>query len=348
MPKIIFEGKQYQCEAGESVLDCLTRHGVSVSYSCRAGVCQSCMMVAVEGEPTPASQIGIKETLKAQDHFLICACVPESDMSLAIPGGVGNSFDTQVLSVERLSADVVRLRLLRPENYSYLPGQFLNLSNDAGISRSYSLASVPELDDFLELHIRHVPGGQVSGWVAESLRAGDSVTISQAAGQCSYQPGREAQSLLLVGTGTGLAPLMGIARDALYQGHTGPIHLYHGSSTAEGLYLMSELAAMDKANPAFHYHPCVSRGTPPQGVRSGRAADLALQDFSQLSGWRVFLCGREDMVKALQKKTFLAGAAMQDIFADPFIDAGVDSNAEAKNASQLGSSKGQSSGVSVS
>lgn len=344
MPKIIFEGKQYQCEAGESVLDCLTRHGVSVSYSCRAGVCQSCMMVAVEGEPTPASQVGLKDILKAQDHFLICACVPESDMSLAVPGGTGNSVDTRVLSLERISADVVRLRLAQPENYPYLPGQFLNLRNDAGVSRSYSLASVPGVDDFLELHIRQVPGGQVSGWVAERLRAGDSVTISQAAGQCSYLPGREEQPLLLVATGTGLAPLLGIARDALRQGHRGPIHLYHGSSTVEGLYLVAELAALAQANPTFHYHPCVSRGAAAEGMRAGRVADLALQDFPQLSGWRVFLCGREDMVKALQKKAFLAGAAMRDIFADPFID----SAAAAKEQPRVGSEPEQNRGVSLS
>ncbi len=320
MSKILFENQEYQCEPGESVLDCLIRQGVSVNYSCKAGVCQSCMMVAVEGEPTPTSQIGIKETLKAQNHFLICSCVPETDMQVATPDRAGNSFDTTVLSRDKLSADVVRLRLVRPDNYAYLPGQFLNLTNDTGVTRSYSLASVPELDDFLELHIRHVPGGLVSGWVAEKLQTGDTVTISQAAGQCSYLPGREAQSLLLVGTGTGLAPLVGIVRDALQQGHSGPIHLYHGSSTAEGLYLVSELLAMDEANAVFHYHPCVSQDTPPQGMQSGRAANVALEDFAQLSGWRVFLCGREDMVKTLQKKSFLAGAAMQDIFADPFID----------------------------
>jgi NAD(P)H-flavin reductase len=320
MPTIEFEGEQYQCEPGESVLDCLTRHGVSVNHSCKVGICQSCMMVAVEGKPTPASQVGIRETLKAQDHFLICSCVPETDMSVALPNAIGSSFEASVLSLDRLSHDVIRLRLARPDNYDYLPGQFLNLSNSAGVSRSYSLASVPGLDDFLELQIRIVPDGQVSGWVANDLQVGDVVTISQSAGECSYLPGREQQPLLLVGTGTGLAPLVGIAREAIRQGHRGPIHLYHGSSTAEGLYLVDELSEMDKANELFHYHPCVSRGDVSNGVRAGRAADLALEDQGSLSGWRVFLCGREDMVKALQKKAFLAGASMQDIFADPFIE----------------------------
>ena len=321
MPVISFEGQEYECAPGETVLDCLTRHGVSVDYSCRSGVCQSCMMVSTAGSPPAESQVGLKDTLKAQDHFLICSCVPEQDMSLARPGGEGMSHETPVVGMERLNEDVIRLRLARPEGYDYLPGQFLNLKNDRGVSRSYSLASVPALDDFLELHIRHIPGGQVSGWVAEQLKPGDTVTISAASGQCAYMPGRPEQSLLLVGTGTGLAPLLGIVRDALRQGHSGPIHLYHGSSDVKGLYLVDELRAMAEAHAAFNYHPCVSRGTPPEGVQSARAADQALADIGNLGGWRVFLCGREDMVKATQKKAFLAGASMQDILADPFVEA---------------------------
>ncbi len=321
MPTIAFEDQEYESEPGETILDCLIRHGVSVNYSCRAGACQSCMMVSTDGHPPTGSQVGLKDTLKVQDHFLICSCVPEQDMSLARPGGDGAFYDTTVSGLDRLNDDVVRLRLERPDGYDYLPGQFLNLKNDQGVARSYSLASVPAVDDFLELHVRHMPGGQVSGWVAERLSVGDSVTISAAAGQCVYMPGRPEQSLLLVGTGTGLAPLLGIVRDALQQGHVAPIHLYHGSGDAQGLYLVAELRAMGEAHASFHYHPCASRGLPPEGVQSVRAADQALADFASLAGWRVFLCGREDMVKATQKKAFLAGAAMQDILVDPFVEA---------------------------
>lgn len=195
MPKIVFEDKHYQSEVGESVLDCLIRHNVSVNYSCKSGVCQSCMMVAVEGEPTPGSQLGIRETLKRQDHFLICACVPETDMLVAVPDSIGSTFEARVISLDKLAEDVVRLRLVRPENYDYLPGQFINLTNSEGVSRSYSLASVPELDDFLELQIRRVPNGRVSGWVADTVEVGQVVTISQPSGQCSYMPGREDQPL---------------------------------------------------------------------------------------------------------------------------------------------------------
>ena len=49
---------------------------------------------------------------------------------------------------------------------------------------------------------------------------------------------------MLAGAGTGLAPLYGIARDALAQGHTGPVWLFHGGVDLRGLYLAEELKAL--------------------------------------------------------------------------------------------------------
>jgi ferredoxin-NADP reductase len=248
-------------------------------------------------------------------------------MEIQRPEAGSTTDESTVVAVDHLNPEIVRLRLQRPDAYEYHPGQFLNLYNPQGTSRSYSLASVPSEDDFLELHIRRIPGGQVSDWAYNTLKAGDSVTLSQATGDCFYLPGRAEQPLLLIGTGTGLAPLYGILREALRQGHSGPIHLYHGSraldghATPHGLYLVDELRQLAAEHANLHYHPCVSSGTAPEGMREGRANELALADHSDLGGWRIFLCGQEAMVKTTKQKTFLAGANLQDIYADPFVQA---------------------------
>ncbi|WP_455198879.1 2Fe-2S iron-sulfur cluster-binding protein, partial [Kaarinaea lacus] len=273
MPTIAFEGKEYESEPDESVLDCLTRHGVSVKYSCRSGVCQTCVMVAQDGTPTEKSQSGLKETLKTKNYFLACACVPKSDIGVGRPDSNLIEIETRVDARDLLNPEVLRLRLACPEKYDYYPGQYLTLFNSEGIGRSYSIASLPEDDDFLELHIRLVPGGQVSSWAHNNLKEGDTVKITEANGDCFYLPSNLEQPLLLIGTGTGLAPLYGIARDAIHQGHKGPIHLYHGSRTLNGqttpfgLYLVDELRVLEKTNESFFYHPCVSSGHVPEGMR---------------------------------------------------------------------------------
>jgi len=321
MPKIIFEGKGYLTEAGETVLDCLIRQGVQVEYSCQAGVCQTCMLKAVSGDPGPDSQPDLKDALKAQNYFLACSCVPEGDLELVRPGDALMHVTTVVQSMDEMNPEVMRLRLARPDDYTYFPGQFLNLFNSDGTGRSYSLASLAEGEDFLELHIRLLPKGQVSGWVHAQLAVGDTVTISHAIGDCFYTPGAPEQPLLLIGTGTGLAPLYGVLRDALRQSHSGPIHLYHGASTPAGLYLIEVLRTLAAEAENVFYRPCVSQGDAMEGFASARADQLALAEHADLSGWRVYLCGREEMVKAAQRKVFLAGVDLKNIHADAFLTA---------------------------
>jgi NAD(P)H-flavin reductase len=123
--------------------------------------------------------------------------------------------------------------------------------------------------------------------------------------------------MLLIGNGTGLAPLIGIARDALNDGHSGAIHLYHGTRRSEGLYLDDALRELDADFENFHYTPCTSREESP-GTRRGRAEEVALTDHPDLSGWRVYLCGYPPMVHDMQRRAFLAGASLADIYIDPF------------------------------
>ena len=80
MPRIFFEKQSYACQDNESVLDCLTGHGVPVPSSCRSGICQTCLMRAVEGAVPLAAQQGLKETLRAQNYFLACVCKPTNDL----------------------------------------------------------------------------------------------------------------------------------------------------------------------------------------------------------------------------------------------------------------------------
>lgn len=317
MPSVTYQGRSYDC-SGQSILDCLTAHGVHVPSSCRSGVCQSCMMRASKGTVPEKSQAGLRPTLAAQNYFLACSCVPEGDMEVTLPDSGFGTLSATVTKTTRLNDDTLGLWLRPSRQYEYRAGQFIRLHKDEDNSRCYSLASVPELDGELFLNIRRTPGGLVSNWVHESLGAGDQVEISEAMGQCFYLPGNPEKNMLLVGTGSGLSPLYGIARDALLRGHLGEIHLYHGSRHRGGLYLEAELAQLMGRHKNFNYVPCTSGDEPAAGYLPGRALDMALARHQDLGGWRVYLCGNPDMVNSAKRKTFFAGASLKDIHADPF------------------------------
>lgn len=321
MPSITYGGQSYQCKAQESVLDCMTAHGVNIPSSCHAGLCQTCMMQAVKGKVPATAQAGLKSTLAAQNYFLACACHPEEDIEIALPNAGVGKFSATVKAIMSLNAEIACLQLLPDTKLEYKAGQFINLYKDTTIARSYSLASVPGIDDYLQFHVRKVPNGQVSQWIHQGLKVGDSVEISNAAGDCFYTQDRPDQNILLIGTGSGLAPLYGIIRDALLHAHQGVIKLYHGCETIDSLYLSEELKSLALSHTNFMYTPCISGNVVPHGYATGMVLDKALEDNQELSGWKVFLCGHPEMVKTGKTRVFFAGASMRDIYADPFLSA---------------------------
>ncbi|MEO8099071.1 MAG: 2Fe-2S iron-sulfur cluster-binding protein [Acidobacteriota bacterium] len=305
---------EHACELldQESALDGLLRSGAPVSYSCKAGSCGSCMLRAVEGSVPRRAQEGLKDSWKARGYFLACVCHPEEDLLAS-----GVDADAQVPAIitalEPLSADVLRVRLRCGAPFEFRPGQYVTLVRDDGLARSYSIASLPE-EDTLELQVRLLAQGRMSDWLRSQAHVGDRVRILGPSGECFYVPGNPDQPLLLVGTGTGLAPLYGILRDALQHGHRGPIHLFHGALQEAGLYLRDELARIAAQNSNFEYVPSLLNV-------SGPVDQVVLNRFPKLAGWRGYLCGDPTLVRTLKKKLFLQGMDLRDIYADAFLPA---------------------------
>lgn len=318
MPTITFRGRAYQCHETETVLDALTRHNVEVPYSCKKGICFSCMMRNVDGPVPIEAQDGIRDTLCAQGYFLACICKCDHDRELAPPEDAMLFSRASVIDIHPLAANISRIRLEPATPLYYHAGQFINLRRGDGLTRSYSLASVPRLDEHLELHVKRMNNGAMSNWLLDDLKPGDTVDIQGPNGAAFYVPGRADQNMVLIGNGTGLAPLIGIIRDALQDGHQGEIHLYHASRHPGGLYLADELEQISEGYGSFTYMPCLSGPEVPPGSLPGRADDIALADLPDLTDWRVFLSGCAPMVHSAKKRAYLAGAALADIYGDPF------------------------------
>jgi len=326
---VTFQGGQYPLNEKETVLECLLRHGISVPNSCRSGICQTCLMKAVSGSVPAVAQKGLKQAWCEQQYFLSCICHPQQDIEVVLPDEqTSPHIKVEVLSKENLNKQIVRLRLQCQQPFEYRAGQFIHLqhSEDNTLIRSYSLASVPVLDQALELHVRQVPDGRMSGWIHRELEPGQELMLSGPHGECSYMAGHKEQGLLLLGTGSGLAPLWGVVRDALQQGHKGPICLFHGGQSQEDLYLVDELRALADENEQFFYYPCLdgddlggSLALQSNDYYQGRVQEKALERQPDLKGWRVYLCGNPAMVNEAKRKAFLAGAALADIHADPFV-----------------------------
>ena len=307
MPAIEFRGGSYPASGAETVLEALQRHGVEVPFSCKKGTCHSCVLRHLGGQPPPAEALPtLGETSRALGYFLPCAFTPTEDIRIADPGEELLSRAT-VVDRTLLAKGVLRLRLAPVKPFAYRAGQYVNVRRPDGVTRAYSLASVPGADAHLELHVRRRRNGVLSSWLFDTLAVGDPLDLFGPSGTTFYAPGRPEQPLLLVATGTGLAPLYGVVRDALRRGHAGPIALYHGAFREDGVYLEDELRALTAAHPQLRHATC-----------GEEVAYVALQAHPDLSRWRVFLCGSSELVHAARRAAYLAGASLADILGDAF------------------------------
>ncbi|NOX43746.1 MAG: 2Fe-2S iron-sulfur cluster binding domain-containing protein [Gammaproteobacteria bacterium] len=326
MPKLIFNNTDYDCRDTETVLETLQRHGVDTAFSCRSGICHTCLLRSEKGIIPEKAQRGLKDSLRKRGYFLACKCLPQEDMAIALPREADLFSLTMfspaiVYAKEILAPDIVRLLLEPATSLYYHAGQFINLKRPDGVSRSYSLVSVPSKDYFLEFHVKRIPNGTMSNWIFDELKANDEVEIQGPRGFCYYYPNKLAQNLLLIGTGTGLAPLIGIINDALQNGHTGTIQLYHGSRFVNGLYLQDTLRELSKQYSNFFYTPCLSGNSHITEYTAGRADNIAFSQHPTLEGWRVYLCGIPAMVYAAEKTALATGASNDEIHIDPYLPA---------------------------
>ncbi|MBW8192528.1 2Fe-2S iron-sulfur cluster binding domain-containing protein [Neiella marina] len=315
---IEFAGSTTSLQENESVLDGLLRAGHQIPYGCRGGSCQSCMMQCTQGDiPAPAQQ-GLTAAQKELGYFLACSCTPQSAMAVALKPPAEKVI-APIIDKQQLNDDVVQLRV--KAELAYRAGQFVKLFRNGVVSRSYSLASVAGIDDYLEFHIKRVEGGKFSTWAYDELAIGDEIALEGPSGECFYSVTDPQQPMLLAGLGTGLAPLYGIVRDALLNHqHQGPIQLVIGARTSEQLYLLSELQALASSHSNLTVH-CIAQHVTaaPRPIEQANIYEFCQQLVPDCKGYKVFLCGADSFVKKLKKQCFLAGANMADISADAFV-----------------------------
>ena len=308
---ITYQGALYPVQPHESALDALIRGGADVAASCRKGSCQTCLMRALQGQPPARAQRGLHPSLIATGHFLPCVAHPDEPLTVGPAERSLMVIDALVVDKRQRSPRVVQLTLEPLTTISWTPGQYLTLQGPEGLARSYSIASLSEQDYYVELHVGLVPGGAMSAFIHDVLSPGDQVQLQGPMGQCVYRPELRDRALWLLGSGTGIAPLVGVARDALSRGHRGPLRLIHAASSEPEAYLRAELEALAAAHPTLVVEHLIGQD-PLQVVFDGEP---------DLAGVVLYLCGSPNMVYDARVRAVACGVQRRDILADPFEEA---------------------------
>lgn len=315
-----------QVEPGANLLAALRAAAVPVSYSCMAGRCGTCRCRVIDGEvlhggrePQQPHRGGAGTVLACQT-VLTEPCtieIAEPDEIVVHPARIVKA---TVSALEDLTHDIKRLCLKPAKPIDFSPGQYVQLQFTPEHARPYSMAGT-SADGELEFHVRLVPGGRVTAYIAEQLKPGDAVRVSGPLGS-AYLRRRHDGPMLCVAGGTGLAPVLSIVRGALAHGMRNPIHLYFGVRSERDVYGLPWLQALQQRHAALKLH-VVAAGGAARAQRSGLVTDAIAHDLPDLSGWRAYLCGSPPMVEAATRLVQRLGLAPERIHADAFYPQGI-------------------------
>ena len=183
----------------------------------------------------------------------------------------------------------------------HLPGQHIDvrLTAEDGYStqRSYSIASAPA-GSRLELTIQRLDDGEVSPYLAGVLSRGDPLELrGPVGGYFAWHPADPA-SVLLIGGGSGVVPLMAMVRTRIASGSQAPMRLIYSTRSRDTLLYAAELERIAADGSGLSVDVVYTRAAPPgTGGRTGRldADRLAAQD----AGAACFVCGPTGFVESI-------------------------------------------------
>jgi len=318
-------GRAFEVQDDEPVLAAALRQDLVLPYGCRNGACGTCKAKIVEGRVDYGvyQKKALTDDEKAQGKALLCQARPLSDLVIeARTIAAAKDIQIKVLPcrvqrMDRLADDVIVLRLKLPANerLQFLAGQYLEFLLRDGSRRSFSMGNAPHDDELIELHVRHLPGGQFTDHVFGKMKERDILRFEGPLGTFFLREDSD-KPIVFVASGTGFAPIKSIIEHALHKGIARPMVLYWGGRRPKDLYM----DALARQWP-IKYVPVVSDALPEDqwSGRTGFVHRAVMEDFPDLSGHQVYACGVPVMVDAA-RRDFIARCRLpeDEFYADSF------------------------------
>lgn len=316
--------ESFDVAADESLLEGALRANVALRHDCRLGGCGACRVKLVEGAVRyDESPLALTPEDERDGYALACQARPAGDLVISTARAdeacaEPRPHTARVHEIHPLSKDVlhVKLDVAPSEGLTYRPGQYLKIFTDAGTTRSFSMASVPN-DTTLELHVRQIPGGAFTEGTLSRLRPGDTLDLELPHGTFFYRE-QDERPLLMIATGTGLAPIKSMLESLMDHADCPPVALYWGMRQPDDLYLHDDILQWGERLYDFHYTPVLSRAGDAWTGRRGYVHHAVLDDLQDLSEYAIYLCGSPNMIRDARKAFIERGANPAYLYADSF------------------------------
>jgi glycine betaine catabolism B len=214
------------------------------------------------------------------------------------------------------------LEPLAPLPFLFEPGQFMTITvvvDGKPVRRSYSIASSPGCAGWCDITVKHEPGGVVSGYLHDRVKAGDRISASGPYGRFTFR-GHEAPSVVFIAGGVGITPLMSSIRYLTDQSWDGRIDLLYACARLEAVIFRDELERLVRRHHNLHVTIVLndepsSSWTGPRGY----ITDAILAQVPDIRSRRIHLCGPPVMMDAVKKALSSLGIAADSVRTELFL-----------------------------
>lgn len=303
-----------QCQK-DTLLRAALRSGVGLAYECNSGGCGGCKFELVSGEVDnlwPEAP-GLSERDKRRGRYLACQSRARSDVLIRaacapeyVPTILPKRQEAILVDVLDITHDIREFHFIASEMAIFLPGQYAMLDLP-GLSspRAYSMANIANERCEWHFQVRRVPHGQGTHVLFDRIKVGDSIGLDGPYGVAYLRTDSE-RDIVCVAGGSGLAPMLSIARGAAMEGMLAnrTLHFFYGARTTRDVCGATQLRELQGGDNRIFYVPVVS--LPEDGGnwsgRTGYVHDALSETLSMpFSQYEFYFAGPPPMTQALQE-----------------------------------------------
>ncbi len=311
----------------ETIMQAAQRQDFILARACDAGTCQLCEATLVEGRVSIKNR---KEVICANKNtpakIYPCIAIPQQSIHLEVrnvlsPGELPiKEIHAQIKSVQQVSPDVKRVTLRLPAGKKLLfhPGQYLEILLADGMEAAYSIATAPNQDRTLELHIRANLESESYLQLEPLLLEGSILPIRLPKGTVTLHKLTSAPQIVFVAASTGYSQVQSMLQGLLENQDSRSVHVYWGARHPEDLYLHQRATELAQSHNQVSYTAVVSDEPDYWPGRTGLVHNVVLEDLQLFEQAMFVLCGSPAMVYAAYDDFIKKGIQPEQIISDVF------------------------------
>ncbi len=309
------DGSTFEQKPDDTILRAALRSGVGMTYECNSGGCGSCKFELISGEIQTlwSSAPGLSDRDRSRGKHLACQCRALNDVSIKAntsteckPQISPSRQKAKFIGSSTITHDITEFRFVGSHHKTFLPGQF-SLLDLPGLesSRAYSMSNIS--NDFSEWHfqIRRTANGAGTKFLFEDLKEGDEIDLDGPYGLAYLRP-EVSRDIVCIAGGSGLAPMISIARGAVESGNLKgkKLFFFYGARTPSDVCGEEILCILEGFGTQIKYIPVVSHvdeSTEWKGQRGFVHQQLSLILKAELKNFEFYFAGPPPMTQALQE-----------------------------------------------